>query len=66
MSSTGSFVTTGRLEKARGLLEARGYKFVDILEPTPQDDDQELLFLHVERVEQHTPLSAAPQKPIMR
>ncbi len=43
-----------RLSKAAPALERMGYRVVGILEPTPQDDDQDLLFLHVEREEQHT------------
>ena len=43
-----------RLSAAAPALERMGYRIVGILEPTPQDDDQDLLFLHVEREEQHT------------
>lgn len=35
-------------------LEAGGYRFAGLLEPTPQDDDQELLFAQLDRVEEHT------------
>ena len=35
-------------------LQAAGYRFAGLLEPTPQDDDQGLLFAHLERVETHT------------
>jgi hypothetical protein len=44
-----------RLMTAVPALERMGYRFVDILDkPTPQDDDQLILYLHVEREEQHT------------
>ncbi len=43
-----------RLLAAAPLLEQMGYRFVGLLEPSPDDDDKELLFLHVEREERHT------------
>jgi hypothetical protein len=43
-----------RLLAAAPALEQMGYRFVGILEPTPEDDDQGLLCLHVEREEKHT------------
>lgn len=43
-----------RLSAAAPALERMGYRVVGFLEPTPQDDDQGLLFLHVEREERHT------------
>jgi hypothetical protein len=43
-----------RLLRAAPALERMGYRVVGLLEPTPEDDDQGLLFLHVEREEQHT------------
>jgi hypothetical protein len=44
-----------RLLGAALALERMGYRVVGILdEPEPEDDDQGLLFLHVEREEQHT------------
>ena len=44
-----------KLEAAIPALEKIGYRFVGILEPSAQDDDKKLLFLHVEKVEQQTP-----------
>lgn len=43
-----------KLVTAARALESLGYRVVGFLEPTPDDDDQDLLFLHVERVERHT------------
>ncbi len=43
-----------RLSTARGVLEGLGYRFVGIFEPSPDDEDAELLFLHVEREERHS------------
>ena len=44
-----------RLLAAAPVLEKMGYRVVGLLDkPTPEDDDQELIFLHVEREEQHT------------
>ena len=43
-----------KLLAAAPALEQMGYRVVGFLEPTPDDDDQELLFLHVEREERHT------------
>jgi|SRR5882672_315439 len=46
-----------KLLAAVPLLERKGYRVIGILEPTPQDDDQGLLFLQVEKIETHTPTS---------
>jgi len=43
-----------KLLRAGADLEARGFRVVGILDPSPDDDDQETLFLHVEREERHT------------
>ena len=43
-----------KLLVAAAALEKMGYRYVDILEPTSQDDDQKTLSLHVEREEMHT------------
>ena len=43
-------------------LEARGYGFAGLLEPTPQDEDQELLFARLDRVERHTVAPVPPPK----
>jgi len=44
-----------RLLRAAPALERMGYRVVGLLdEPKAEDDDQGLLFLHVEREEQHT------------
>lgn len=36
-------------------LERLGYRVVGLLGPSEEDDDQDTSFLHVERVERHTP-----------
>jgi regulator of ribonuclease activity B len=36
-------------------LSRRGYRVVGVHEPTPEDDDQTILWLHVERIETHSP-----------
>ena len=43
-----------KLSAAASVLERMGYRVVGFLEPTPDDDDQGLLILHVEREELHT------------
>ncbi len=43
-----------RLLAAAPVLEGMGYRVVGFLEPAPENDDQNLLFLHVEREERHT------------
>ena len=43
-----------KLRKAATALQNQGYRYVGILKPGPQDDDQTLLFLHVERTESHS------------
>ncbi len=43
-----------RLARAAPALEAQGYRVVGILRPGPEDDDPELLWLHVERDERHS------------
>ena len=35
-------------------LESEGYTPVGLLEPSPEDEDQETLFLRVDRIERHT------------
>lgn len=53
-----SFFFAGRdraaLLAAGHALADTGYEFVGLLEPTPDDDDQELLFAQLSRVERHT------------
>ena len=54
----GYFFTDASTEKLRiaaAELEIRGYKFVDIHGPEPEDDDQRTIWLHVERIETHSP-----------
>ena len=48
-----------KLEQAGEALAKRGYHVVGLLEPDEEDEtqDQEVTFLHVERVETHTPAS---------
>ncbi len=56
----GYFFTDTNNEKllaAGRALETHGFRVVGLLEPSPEDDDQETLFLHVERVEAHSPES---------
>ncbi len=48
---------TEKLLAAGRELETRGFRVVGLLEPSPEDGDQEALFLHVERVETHSPES---------
>lgn len=43
-----------KLVSAGKHLEQLGYEFRGVLEPAPEDDDQETIFLRVDRVEQHT------------
>ena len=43
-----------KLDAAGKLLQEQGYRYVGIIYPDQQDDDQTLLFLHVERVEAHS------------
>jgi Regulator of ribonuclease activity B len=35
-------------------LEADGYEYVGLLEPSPEDDDQETIYMRCDRVERHT------------
>jgi hypothetical protein len=46
-----------KLVSAGRELERRGYRFVGLLDPDPEDDDgsSPSIFLHVERIETHTP-----------
>ena len=43
-----------KLSTAASALEGMGYRVVGFLEPTPDDEDQGLIFLHVEKEELHT------------
>ena len=43
-----------KLDRAGKELEAKGYRYVGILRPDSDDDDQGTLYLHVERIETHT------------
>lgn len=43
-----------KLLSAAQYLEARGYEFMGTLDPTPDDDDQETIYLRVDRIEKHT------------
>jgi hypothetical protein len=42
------------LVRAGELLESVGFELVGLLEPNPDEDDQETVFLQVRRVEHHT------------
>jgi hypothetical protein len=44
-----------KLTKAGRHLEQHGYEVVGLLEPTPEDDDQETIYLRFDKVERHTP-----------
>ena len=44
-----------KLTQAGRHLEQHGYEVVGFLEPTPEDDDQETIYLRFDKVEQHTP-----------
>lgn len=50
------FTATERepLERAAKMLEEQGYRFVEIFESDPDEDDPELWWLHVSRVEAHS------------
>ena len=43
-----------KLSTAASALEGMGYRVVGFLEPTPDDEDEGLIFLHVEKEELHT------------
>jgi hypothetical protein len=43
-----------KLMNAMEVLKDKGYRVVGIMEPSPDDDDQKLLMLHVEKEERHT------------
>ena len=43
-----------KLVDAGRQLERAGYEFVGLLEPGPEDEDQETIYLRVDRVEKHT------------
>ena len=44
-----------KLTQAGRHLEQHGYEVVGFLDPTPEDDDQETIYLRFDRVERHTP-----------
>ena len=44
-----------KLTQAGRHLEQHGYEVVGFLEPTPEDDDQETLYLRFDKIERHTP-----------
>ena len=43
-----------KLIRAAATLESLGYEVVGLLEPGPDEDDKEILFLQVRKVEHHT------------
>ena len=51
------FIDTDRkkLTRAGKHLEKQGYEIIGFLEPTPEDDDQETLYLRFDKIERHTP-----------
>ncbi|HQM64929.1 MAG TPA: ribonuclease E inhibitor RraB [Acidobacteriota bacterium] len=50
------FVDTSREKLARvgAFLDASGYEVVGFLEPDPQNEDQDTLYLRADRIEKHT------------
>jgi Protein of unknown function (DUF1260). len=44
-----------KLRRAGRHLERHGYEVVGFLEPTPEDDDQETIYLRFDKIERHTP-----------
>ena len=60
-SSLGYFFTSHepkKLEKAKSILIAKGYRFVDLYMSDKDDpNEQDLFWLHVEKIEHHTPQS---------
>jgi hypothetical protein len=44
-----------KLTRAGHYIEQRGYELVGFLEPTPEYDDQETVYLRFDKVERHTP-----------
>lgn len=43
-----------KLNQVGVFLEDRGYEIVGFLEPEPEDEDQETIYLRADRVEKHT------------
>jgi hypothetical protein len=46
--------TPDALDRAAAILRSEGYRVVDVKKTDPEDDDPELWWLHVERVEVHS------------
>ena len=44
-----------KLRRAGHFVEQQGYEVVGFLEPTPEDDDQETIYLCFDKVERHSP-----------
>ena len=55
-----------KLTRAGRHLEQHGYEVVGFLEPTPDDDDQETLYLRFDKVEKHTPDSLFTRNAALR
>jgi hypothetical protein len=52
------FLTDTNREKltlAGRYIEQQGYEVIGFLEPTPEDDDQQTLYLRFDKIERHTP-----------
>ena len=49
--------TTEKLEKAAHILEHNGYRFVDLYEADDADGEAPYFWLHVEKIEVHSPHS---------
>ena len=43
-----------RLVDLGKMMEDSGYEYVGLLEPTPEDDDQQTIFMRCDRLEKHT------------
>ena len=41
--------------KAKDLLRRQGYEVVGFLEPNPKNDDQQTIYLRLDKIERHTP-----------
>jgi Regulator of ribonuclease activity B len=44
-----------KLTRAGRFIEQQGYEVVGFLEPSPEDDDQQTIYLRFDKIERHTP-----------
>lgn len=49
--------SSGKLQKLSKHLQNEGFRFVDLYVPDLDDSEDEYYFLHVERIEHHTPIT---------